>query len=251
MHKLLNSKKINKEIPIPLYYQLKEFLLEYINQEKPHTTIPTEDELCEMFDISRTTVRHALQELVNEGYLKREKGKGTTIIPQKIERDLSLMYASFNDSVYLLGLNPKTDVLSFGTTVASSSIAKQLQLKSGDALLKLIRLRSINGKPALVATTYIPADMYGFTSLLDEDLASNSLYDTLNAKYNQVITSIKRTIEIQLASEFEAKYLKVKIGSPLQYVETIAKNLDKVPIEFSQSFYRYDMSKFVFEFTKR
>ena len=251
MHELLNSKKINKDIPIPLYYQLKEFLLEHINQAKPHTTIPTEDELCDMFEISRTTVRHALQELVNEGYLKREKGKGTTIIPPKIERDLSLMYASFNDSVNSLGLNPKTDVLSFETIVASSSIAETLQLKSGDGLLKLIRLRSVDGKPALIATTYIPADIYGLHSLLDEDLSSNSLYDTLNTKYNQVITSIKRTIEIRLAGEWEAKYLKVKVGSPLQYVETIAKNSEKIPIEFSQSYYRYYMSKFVFEFTKR
>jgi len=249
VYTLLKSKKLKRDIPIPLYYQLKEFLLEYINNAEPNAPIPTEEELCEIFDISRTTVRHSLQELENEGYLKREKAKGTTVVPKKIERDMSLMYAFFTDSVK--SLIPETKVLSLDIKQASSSEVKTLELEEGDPVVQLVRLRSIEKKPVLVVTTFLPADKFGLRGLLDENLSENSLYDILNKHYNQDIASIKRTIEIQFAGEFEAKHLGVEIGSPLHYVVTIARNADKVPIECSRSYYHYDRNKFVFEFTKR
>lgn len=249
MYSLLETKKLKRDIPIPLYYQLKEFLLEYIDNAEPNASIPTEEELCELFDISRTTVRHSLQELESEGYLKREKAKGTTVVPKKIERDMSLMYACFTDSVK--SLIPETRVLSLDITQASASVANTLELEEGDPVVHLVRLRSIEKKPVLVVTTFLPAEKFGLSGLLNENLSENSLYDTLHNKYDLDITSIKRTIEIRFAGEFEAKHLGVEVGSPLHYVVTIAKNEDKVTIECSRSFYHFDRNKFVFEFTKR
>ena len=75
------KKKINKNIPIPLYYQLKELLLEYIENSDEDAVLPTETTLCSIHNISRSTVRQALGELTAEGYITRKKGKGTAILP--------------------------------------------------------------------------------------------------------------------------------------------------------------------------
>ncbi len=80
------ARTLNKEIPIPLYYQLKEILLEEIKQAAPGTSLPTELELCEQFDISRPTVRQAINELVVEGYLTRMKGKSTLLLNPKFSK---------------------------------------------------------------------------------------------------------------------------------------------------------------------
>ena len=77
----LLEKKLNKNIPIPLYYQLKELLMEYISVSDENTPLPTESQLCEHFQVSRSTVRQTLGELTSDGFLVRHKGKGTMILP--------------------------------------------------------------------------------------------------------------------------------------------------------------------------
>ena len=75
----LKNKNIDKSIPVPLYYQLKEILLEYIKNPNNCGCLPTEIEICKHYDISRPTVRQAINELVTDGYLERVKGKGIKI----------------------------------------------------------------------------------------------------------------------------------------------------------------------------
>ena len=86
---MLEAKKIDKNTPIPLYFQLKSLLLAEIEDGTylADSLIPTEKELCDMFHISRTTVRQALAELVQEGYLYRVKSKGTFVARPKIRQD--------------------------------------------------------------------------------------------------------------------------------------------------------------------
>ena len=84
-------KKIVKDSPLPLHYQLKQILLEMIENEllKPGDSIPSERELCEAQDVSRMTVNKAILSLVNEGVLYREQGKGTFVAKPKINQNLS------------------------------------------------------------------------------------------------------------------------------------------------------------------
>ena len=91
---------INKDIPIPLYYQVKQIILDEINNEgvKAGDAIPTEKTFCDIYGISRTTIRQAISELVNEGYLYRVKSKGTFVSQPKVKTDLVNMYDSFHPS---------------------------------------------------------------------------------------------------------------------------------------------------------
>ena len=95
----LENKQLDKTVPVPLYFQLKALILEEIRSGKYETDslIPTEKELSEQFDISRTTVRQAVTELVQEGWLYRVKSKGTFIAPKKMTQDFLQKLETFAD----------------------------------------------------------------------------------------------------------------------------------------------------------
>ena len=96
--------KLDKDIPIPLYFQLKEIILKQIRDGtyQVEDAIPTEKELSEMYNISRTTVRQAITELVQEGWLYRVKSKGTFVRTPKISQSFIQAIGSFNDQIRAL-----------------------------------------------------------------------------------------------------------------------------------------------------
>lgn len=245
----LSGKSIDKNIPVPLYYQLKEHLLEYIKDSDIGTVLPPEMELCSLFDISRPTVRQAINELVVEGYLERQKGRGTFVSRPKINRDFLFALESFNDEMQQKGIKPATRVLEFETVPAEERVAEKLNVPPGSGVVKLRRLRSANGEPVLIVLTYLPAGR--FPGLLAKDLERNSLYTTLAEDYNAPVERTVRTLEPRLAGEYEAELLRIKKGAPVQYIETVAYLADGTPAEFSAGTYRGDRNKFTFELRRR
>ena len=105
--------RIDKSVPIPLYFQLKELILAEIKEGhyKSGDLIPTEKEISDAFQISRTTVRQAITELVQEGRLYRVKSKGTYVAQPKITQEFIRKIESFNDQMYRSGMTPSTEVL--------------------------------------------------------------------------------------------------------------------------------------------
>lgn len=246
---ILGEKQLNKTIPVPLYYQLKELLLEVIKESEVGTVIPTEMELCTLFDISRPTVRQALNELVVEGYLERQKGRGTFVSRPKISQDFLLVLESFNDEMQQKGLNPQTDVLEFERTASDQRIREKLSLQDGEPVIKLRRVRSINGEPMVMVLTYLPYSR--FPALLEKDMKVSSLYRIMKEDYGFEIGRTVRSLESRLAGEYEARVLGVQKGAAVQYIETVACLKDGNPIEFSIAQYRGDRNKFTFELADR
>src|SRR5690349_24938010 len=99
--------------PLPRYYQLKEIIRERImaGEWEPGALIPSERELCEQYGISRMTARQSITELVNEGYLYREQGKGTFVAQPKITQSLTTL-TSFTEDMKARAQRPITRVLS-------------------------------------------------------------------------------------------------------------------------------------------
>ena len=110
---LNETKTIDKNIPVPLYYQLKELILEAINENKytAGDVIPTEKEISSYYQISRTTVRQAIGELVQEGILYRVKSKGTFVAEPKIKQEYISKIQSFNDEILHRGMTPSKERL--------------------------------------------------------------------------------------------------------------------------------------------
>lgn len=241
------NKTLNKNIPIPLYYQLKTILLEYIREEHSNAQepIPTEVEISEYFGISRPTVRQAINELVVEGYLYRVKAKGTFLSKPKITQDFLLTLDSFNNEMRKKGLIPSTKILQREVVKCDDKIAQTLKLQTGSDVIKLTRLRSANNEPIVFVITYVPYNICPM--LMESDLQNESLYEIIEKECGKLIANATRSLECIIAGEFEAKLLNIEKGVPVQYFESIVYLEDGTPVEYSLAKYRSDRSKFTFE----
>jgi GntR family transcriptional regulator len=143
--------------PVTLYYQLKEMLKQKIKSGEwaIDIKIPTERMLCEMYNVSRITVRKALEELEREGYLKRMQGKGTFVTSIKIEQRLSKFY-SFSEEIKKMGYVSSTRIIEFSMVDADRKLSGLLGVKENSRLYSLKRLRLANHEPFALETCYIP-----------------------------------------------------------------------------------------------
>lgn len=241
----LYDRRIDKETPIPLYYQLKEILREHISSGEPGDLIPTEMDLCARFNISRPTVRQAINELVNEGYLQRSKGKGTFITEPKVRRDFLIRLESFHQEMRAKGIAARTKVLGLDLTAADDIVAKKLHVKIGSQVAFLRRLRFAAHSPLMYVESYVPYERVpGFEKI---DFEKESLHDTFMDTYHIQLGKGIRALEAIRCPELIAEILELEPGAPAHYVETEFFSEAGWPIEFSTGWYRGDRSRFVVE----
>ncbi len=175
---------IDKNIPTPLYYQLLVIIKEKIERGvwNPGQTIPTEKDLMEQYSISRSTTRQALLALVNEGYLKREKSKGTIVTNPTSRMRFVGSLMSFSDEMDRKGISHYSKILDQRTIPADNSVAEKLQIKTGDIIYYLKRVRYVNDQPFLVDEHYIP---YYLCQGIENKYQNNtSLYHLLRSEYH-------------------------------------------------------------------
>ncbi|OON96515.1 MAG: GntR family transcriptional regulator [Candidatus Epulonipiscioides saccharophilum] len=235
-------KKIDKLAPIPMFYQLKQILLHDIesNFYPVGTMIPTELELSKMYSISRTTVRQAVLDLVREGYLTRQKGKGTLVAKQKLSN--SFVQQTENFQLGLDHINAQIYLLGFKRIKATSEIAQILNLENGSDILYLHRKRIVDNEPLATIITYLPFERCSF--LTNHNLENESLYDLLSLDSDNKVVKLKKRIEVTEANDQDVKLLEIKKGKAIQLFYTVGSNADGVPIEYSIARYRGDRSSF-------
>lgn len=240
----LENKELDKHVPIPLYFQLKELIVQEIKSGKYEvdSLIPTEKEMSEQFDISRTTVRQAITELVQEGWLYRVKSKGTFIARQKIKQDFLQRLETFAEQMNRIGVEPSTEVLDFKIMKASREVAENLKIQEGDQVIYLFRRRFGDKEPVVTVETYLPYDKCAF--LKDYDFEKISLYNSLASNEQTRIYSARRFVEAVEATTKDVQYLKIKKGAPVQLFHTVGSNSEGIPLEYSIARYRGDMSSF-------
>ncbi|MGL4547061.1 GntR family transcriptional regulator [Eubacterium aggregans] len=240
------ERKLNRNIPVPLYYQLKGYLEDYIKNEHGSldVPIPTELEISEAFGVSRPTVRQAINELVVEGKLYRKKSKGTFITKPKINQDFLTSIQSFDDEMRAKGLTPKTKVLGIYARESTAEEAEALQLPLKSNVLCLERCRYADNAPVVYVMTVLPEKECH--SLIESDFSNHSLYSMLEDKLGLKIAYATRQLEAIVADIATAKLLNVAKGSPIQFIKTITYLENDHPIEYSQAAYRGDRSQFSF-----
>jgi len=245
-----NTYIINREIPLPYYYQLEEILREQIESGKWQVDqkIPSEAELCKTFSVSRTVVRQALSELVNRGLLYRVKGKGTFVAKPKINESLMQNLTGFYEDMIARGLEPVTRVLVQRKTPANKKVAEKLEIQPGAPVIEIERLRSVNDQPITLVTTYLPYELC--PGLLQEDLTHQSLYRLLEDKYELMIVRGRRTIEAVAANEREAHLLQVQKNAPLVLLDSVSYLEDGRPVEYFHALHSGKRARFEVELVR-
>jgi GntR family transcriptional regulator len=243
----LFNKSLNKDVPIPYYYQLKEILLDYItnHHDGQNRPIPTEMEMSAHFDISRPTVRQAINELVVEGYLTRQKGKGTFITKPKIKQSFLQVLESFNQEMFKKGLEPSTKVLGLDVIPCDEKTGEALGIPGGSRVIQLRRLRYANQEPIVYVVTYLSYERC--RPILDKNLEYESLYEILRQECGLSLLKAVRSLEAVIAGEYEARILGIEKGAPIQFIKSVTYLTDESPIEYSLAKYRGDRSQFTFE----
>jgi len=243
------DEKIYKNSHLSLYYQLKQIIINMIESRelKENDKLPTENEFCKQFGISRTPTRQALKELVNEDYIYVIQGKGTFVSPKKIQQDL-LKFYSFTDEMKKIGKTPTSSVLEFKIIEAHDKIAQILMINQNDKVYKFIRLRLADNEPMILETTYIPYEL--FPGISREDLESNPLYGILVGRFHTVFTKAEETFRATLLNEGEAKKLNYIQGGPAILLERITYDNYNRLIEYTKSVTRGDKFKYHVILTK-
>src|SRR5512136_2517600 len=238
---------IDFESHIPYYIQLMDILKEKVLQKdwSPGDQIPGEQDLCELYQVSRTVVRQALRELELEGVISRRKGKGTFISPPKISEGLVQKLTGFYQDMVERGLKPITKVLHQNVEPSSEKVAGFLKIKPGDQVIDILRLRFINNEPIQLVRTYVP---FGICpALATVDLTDRSLYEFMETECGVLISKGLRYIEAVLANENEAELLGIERGAPLLMLDSISYSENGLPIEYYHALHRGDRSRFEVE----
>lgn len=241
------NEKINFESRIPYYIQLMDILKEKVQLGNwvPGDQIPGEQDLCELYGVSRTVVRQALRELEFEGVINRRKGKGTFISLPKISEGLVQKLTGFYQDMVERGLKPGTKVLHQNVSPSNEKVARFLNIKPGDQVIDILRLRFINEEPIQLVTTYIPFEIC--PALASVDLTNRSLYEYLEKECGVFIAKGRRYIEAVLANETEAALLGIDRGTPLLMLDSISFSENGQPIEYYHALHRGDRSRFEVE----
>lgn len=231
---------------IPKYCYLKKQLINKINQEefKLNELIPSERELIERYDVSRITVRKAIDDLVNQGYLYKVQGKGTYVKSDKYSQNLFSLTSCTQD-ITSFGMTPGRRVIDMGIETADKKRQRLLQIGNGEKVFFLERVYTADGEPINLTKTYIP---YSLVSGIEKfDFSSNSLYETLWSEYGIALTKAVRTIEAAIADEDVSNLLEVEPGIPIILfgctTQGIVNGTEK-PVETFKCHYRSDKFKF-------
>jgi GntR family transcriptional regulator len=239
---------------IPLVYQLGEALRDKIirAEYRVHEQLPTEEQLQKFYGVSRTTVRLALAKLVNEGYIRRQQGKGTYVNPRglvtkgkpkPLSRDMFGM-KSTTKIIQSAGMKVRTEVLRFAREMPSREIAERLGISEKDSVLHFERLRYADDKPLVLEKSWIPAAQC--PDLKREDI-KGSLYLALFKKYHHHVAAAHQSLRAILASELDARVLNLQIGQPVMLVDGVTYLEDGRAIEVEESHFRAEAIEFIIE----
>jgi GntR family transcriptional regulator len=203
---------IDREDHQKLYFQLYEILKRKIESREWSigSQIPTEEELCKLFNVSRVTVRTAVMELVRQGYLKRQQGKGTFIYKSIVSEGLT-MFTNVRELLFDEGITFSANVLVRTVMMPVDDLDKKMNIPKDKHLIFIKRLWSVENEPVLLQESYIPYHLCPL--LIEEELEGHSLIELLEKKYTIKITHIKTYIEVTPLNADEARLLGLTEGS--------------------------------------
>jgi GntR family transcriptional regulator len=235
---------IDKASPVPYYEQLREILENAMQGGRLAVgeQLPSEAQLCHEYDVSRTVVRQALNELANEGLISRFKGKGSFVAPPKVDEHLAQSLTGLAEEVRARGEHLTNQILAFEQQTPSAHVAEVLRLDPDETVIHLERVRSINGEPWVVTSTYLPYSLCA--PLLSLDMRHRSLYATLEHELGLFLDRGRRTIEAALATERQAQLLGVQAGDAVLLLKSVAWLPDDRAVEYFVAWHRGDRSRF-------
>ncbi len=240
---------INKNSSIPLYLQLKEILKERIEKHmSPGDVIPIEIEIEKEFGVSRMTVRKAIDELVDEGLVVKQQGRGTFVQQPKITQDVGTIF-SWTEEMRNKGKSTETRDLEIREVTPSRKLAEALRLGKNERIVCLKRIRYTEGEPLAIMINYLRLNYV--PGLLDNGLQSESLYEDLEQIYHIKLVEADETISAREATDLEALTLQIPPGSAVLHIMRTSYLANGIPVEVVDMTARADRYQYFAKLTGR
>lgn len=220
------------------YKEIEEFIMEGIRSERfaPHSLLPTEKQLCEMFQVSRMTVNKALNHLEEKGFVKRVRGSGSYVKLPYLEHDVVTM-ASFTEQQRRRGVKTTTKLLSYSIIrakdIPQKKLAKKLCVGQDEMLHYFVRLRYGNGKPIALQYTYVPVSRI---STIDISYLSKSFYEYIEKKLKMALGNGQSYLCVQFPDELMMKQLEIEKDVPVVFVHHISCLKNGLPFEYVDTY---------------
>ena len=230
---------------LPVYLKIHDQIKKEIEEGKwlVGDRLPSERELSETFNVSRMTLRQAIQTLADEGILERKIGSGTYVARKKVQETM-IGTTSFSDIIKSQGSVPSSKTISYFVTKPSSSEMEKLQLKENEEILKMERIRYSDDMPICFEVASIP---YHLVEEFDKEEITTSLYHVLGEKGDHGIGKSSQRISAVVASEKIAHFLDIKRGEAILRMTQISYFEDGAPFEYVRSQYVGERFEFYLE----
>ena len=235
---------IRRNAPLPYYAQLAQILRTQITGGRwsPGDLLPSESDLCTMYELSRTAVRQALDELVAEGLVQKEKGKGTFVTKPPISEFMIQEVTGLHEEMRRKGQSVTTEVLAQSTVDTPKEVSDAFGSLATERSVLIHRIRRIDGEPVVETYTYLLFPR--FARLLDIDLSKHSLYRTLASDFDIEPAGGRKKITATVANRELADHLGIDIGSPMLRLEAVNLDVHGDPFEYFVGWYRGDRTGF-------
>lgn len=238
--------RLDRSTRLPLYQQIFVILRNRIETGSlaPGERVSGETELCEEFGVSRITARRALNELAEQGFVVRERGRGTRVVPHPRPQALTASFDGLLENVGRIGRATSVEVRDFGYVPARAEVAEALELEAGETVQRAVRVRRLNEDPMSYLVTYVPEHVG--RRIEGADMSDTPLLILLE-QAGVAVASARQRISASLADAEVAAALDVPAGAPLLDVRRIVYDDSDRPVElirvlYRPEFYHFDMS---------
>jgi GntR family transcriptional regulator len=235
-----NRVKIDKNSPIPIYHQLKEGFVELIESGELQmgALLPSENQLSQHYQISSMTVRQAMKALADEGYIHRERGKGTYVAHRPLKHQLTGV-VGFSQDMLRRNMKPGSELLRLESVLPPADVLERAGLAAGTHLTLLSRIRLADGMPVGIHHSYLHNVMFDAAELE----AYGSLYTLLEAK-GIVLDEGEETLEATIATAKEATMLHIPEGFPLLKARRFCWDVNGNFVEYVVALYHADFYQY-------
>ena len=229
---------------LPLYAQVENVIIGRISDGSlpPGTRLPSEDSLVQEYAVSRTTIRAAIQSLVQRGLVEIRRGKGTFVTLPKITQELTEL-SGFVEDMQAIGRKPTARVIGKEVVTADATVARHLALTKGERVVRIRRVRLADRVPLSFDETYLPLEIG--KKIITNNLKAEPIFSLLERKYDVALIEAEYKLDAVAADTEVAAALKVKQRSPIFRIERTSYSTGSRPVDYERLYYRGDLVRFV------
>ena len=235
---------------LPLYAQVENVIIDRIANGSlaPGSRLPSEDSLVQEYAVSRTTIRAAIQSLVQRGLVEIRRGKGTFVTHPKITHELTEL-TGFVEDMQALGRQPIAKVLDQQIVAANQVVARRLALPQGTPVVRIQRVRLADSRPLSYDETYLLKELGEM--VIADNLDTEPIFSLLEQKYNTPLVEAEYQLEAVCADATVAKALRTGVGSAIFLIGRTSYSIGHRPVDYEKLHYRGDQIRFVTRLARR